>query len=610
MSSVIDFGNIHQSIADNKRSFTPSDLRDSIKYLINAANTEGCWGIQKGAPTDIYLSALSIEAIKMSNEHEYDAILENAVSRLKVIIGSDAKTLNEDNLINILNINSDSQHNDKTIEKKIVSQLISLKQDNGWGKPEPSLILSCRTILAFIKIGELQNKISRDYVDYLVRYQNSEDGGWGTTQDSKSALIPTCFALRVLTNYNDKASSNARSKGANFLIGYLDQSTWKNIEDTYVIANILKAIGNIEEIPYKIIKEGVEALYGKRNSDGGWGLTKKGSPSGIEATALSISALISAGENSFISASLVEEIIDSIENETGNLQNEFKELSTAIDQKVEGKIGSIIKEKNDCLKEKENLIGELDKLKNETINIVKDRDGIKNILADFEGKIKDREDRINELQKIINNQQKDINNYSDKIKSFEENVLKRLIHSDILLYVIALSIIAIALSGIIYFIYISYNYLSSNYQESFVFIKTNYIYIFESLFAYIFLFIILYIGIKMRAEIRDIRFMIISHNDLSRFEETTDYRVILYRLASIMDLWPPSKRGYFISRLQEEDFNSEYLAMRFSDNSDEQRQLEDVLHKLQRLEFMNPKIKRSIINELQEQETSSILHIR
>jgi len=334
-----------QTITLNEQTFISPTVEKACEYLRNARNEEGDWGYYKGLPIDIHASSLAIEALRICKSPENETIAEDAVARIKTIIGKNIDTLEIQQLVNLLNILSGTELRDSELELKAVARLKDLQHNAGWGDPKPSISLSCGVILALIKLKPPPQDVIKQWVDYLAQCQHSDDGGWGATPDSKSAIIPTSHALRVLNRFSYKSLAKTRSASIEFFKSYFQTKGWSELDDTFTISTVLRALGEIEEFPFEIIQQGIYSLYERVNPDGGWGAVK-GEPSNVEHTALSLLALSSVGENEFVPSRLVKATLETAESEIIQLQNERDKLLGGIDQRVQKEMKNVIHERN------------------------------------------------------------------------------------------------------------------------------------------------------------------------------------------------------------------------------------------------------------------------
>jgi hypothetical protein len=351
----------HYIIAHKEQTFISPIMEKAAKFLQNARNERSGWGYYKGLPTDIHASSLAIEALRIfykereisaedTTEHKISA--EDATEHIKkTFMRDNLDTFGVQELVDLLNIVSGTELRDSELELKVMARLKDLRHGVGWGDPEPSISLSCGVILAFMKLENPPQEVIKQWVDYLAQYQRPDDGGWGATRDSKSAIIPTSQALRVLNRFSDKSLGVNRSASIEFLRNYFQTKGWNELGDTFTISTVLRTLGELENFPFEVVQAGIDSLYERVDSeDGGWGAIK-GEQSNIEQTALSMIALSSAGENKFVPSRLVSVALETIETEIKQLRNERDRLSEDIDQRVKEKAGNIIQQRNELQKE-------------------------------------------------------------------------------------------------------------------------------------------------------------------------------------------------------------------------------------------------------------------
>ena len=349
MKNHTKFEEWHHIIASREGTFVSPIMEKAAQYLRNARNEEGGWGYYKGLPTDIHASSLAIEALRINKGRELETSAEDAAVHIKTIISCNLDTLGIQQIVDLLNILSGTKPRDSELESKVVARLKDLRHDAGWGEPEPSITLSCGVILAFLKLENPPQDVIKQWVDYLAQCQRSDDGGWGATPNSKSAIIPTSRALRVLNCFSDKSLAETRSASIEFFRNYFQTKDWNELGDTFTISTVLRALSEIEEFSFEIVQAGIGSLYERVNSDGGWGPVK-GEPSNIEHTALSMIALSSVGENKFVPSRLVNATLETAEAKIMQLRNERDRLLEDVDQRVQKELKNIIYERNELQK--------------------------------------------------------------------------------------------------------------------------------------------------------------------------------------------------------------------------------------------------------------------
>jgi len=207
-------------------SILTENLESTFKFLGDHQNEKGCWCGSKSNKTDLHLSALSIRAIKMIQTHDSDILLENALSHLKDIISKGASEFDEDTLIDSLNIIIDYSPRMIELENGVVTRLMDKRQEMGWGKPNPSLGLTCRALIALVRSDLSQKDIINRYIKQLIKAQYP-DGGW-SHRDSKGEIITTCYAMRALYHTKDSSLKDFILHGKNYLKKFLENSVWLN----------------------------------------------------------------------------------------------------------------------------------------------------------------------------------------------------------------------------------------------------------------------------------------------------------------------------------------------------------------------------------------------
>ena len=518
----------------NEQTFVSQIVEKAAQYLRNNRNEEGEWGYYKGLPIDIHASSLAIEALQICKSPEFETSAEDAAVRIKSIISCDLDTLGVQQLVDLLNILSGTEPRDSELELKVMARLKDLRHDAGWGDPEPSISLSCGVILAFMKLENPPQDVINQWVDYLTQCQRSDDGGWGATPDSKSAIIPTCQALRVLNRFSDKSLVNVKSASIEFLRNYFQIKGWDELGDTFTISTVLRTLGEIEDFPFEVIQTGIDSLYERVNSDGGWGAVK-GEPSNVEHTALSTIALSSAGENKFVPFRLVNATLETAESEIIKLRNERDRLSEDIDQRV----------------------------KDEIQNIIKDRKKLQKEVNSYKEEVSSLESRVSEMRSELK-----------AVKTKREFIVPEIKHapagSTYFFRKVNVSIITSLLIAIVVI------------MSAYFFIGTGWLFV-GVVVATITATLSLIYTLQFR-QFRSLR--------LYKLRFGPEISRIVYELTHLLAEWPPSKREDFIFRLVREGENipsdefgdyAIYLSEKYGERESQVRQLQEIMYRFMSL---------------------------
>lgn len=479
----------------NEQTFITETIKNAGKFLCNSRNEEGDWGYFKGFPSDLHVSSLSIKALRILKNQEFETYAEDATAYIKDAYGSDIDKYGVQKSVDLLNIISGNETRDTELEQKIVKNIKSLKIGDGWGNQEPSISLSCEVVLALIELKRPPQSLITQWIEYLVRTQSSENGGWGATPDSNSEIIPTSQALRVLNYFSDKFYSKAKSATIEFFLNYFKKKSWKEIYDIYSVAIILQTIGYLEEFPFEIIQNGIDYIYECVNPDGGWGATK-GQPSNVEHTSLSMIALSSVDDNKFVPVRLVNAIFKTARAELINLQNERDNLLKDIDLKVQKEMKNIINERNELKKKAERHKKEVKKWK----------------------------DRVERLEHELKNL------YNKPRLRIPEKIYRRKIWYKSNLFNIFFTALFTVLASFSIFLYMIDMTIAS-------ILTTSALIVFS--FGY---FLLRKFGISGGAQLYSLK-------------SGPKTKYIIERLISILDRWPRSKREDLLFRLEKEGFN-------------------------------------------------------
>jgi hypothetical protein len=637
-----------KNITLKETSILTERLEKSFKFLREAQNEKGYCCYEKDNIIDLHLSALSVRAFKMIQTHDSEILLENALPRLKEIMKSDASKFNENTLVDVLNIIIDYSPRMIELENDIVSRLMEIRQEMGWGRPDPSLGATCRALIALMKSDFSPKDVLNKYLKQLVSSQNPEDGGWGH-REGKGEIITTCYALRVLYLSKDSSLEGNISRGKNFLKKFLEDSNWLEQQDNFIISSILLTLGDIKDENYKIINSLASRLYQSMNSDGGWGLAKD-LPSEIEYTALSLAALISVGENRFISANIVKSAFNLFEEKQKYYIQELKNYSNNIDILVDKKISNVIQERNnyqkqlnETMQKNEELNLKKEALNSEITGLIKQNNDLKKSLDICNSKIDEQSTAIDINQQHISFLEHEIESKWGRIDKVFKFVIGA-ISSIIIIYgffylwkinpiipfdytidwfYLAKWVFLILLMAVSFFITAIYSLdkleflfdselipkvialllglivSSLIYYASIYLIKLSWptSISYTSIVISILIFILLisqYISYKELIRVKYlIRNGMIRYEPQSQFSQESSY--LTSRLYDIMASWPPSKRTTFILELSElrspSSSEMDILARHFAEN---EREWSDISVMLDRL-FLLPPISRSEI---------------
>lgn len=494
MKNQLNFDDWHHIIAVNEHIFTSPIIKQAEQFLKGARNKEGDWGYYKDFPLDIHASSLAIEALRMSKSPKFRNPAEDAAARIKTVTNNKFKSLEVQQLVDSLNIFSGNMQKHLDLESRLMARLKDLRHNNGWGNPEPSISLSCEVILSFMKLKKPPQEVIKQWVNYLTDQQRS-DGGWGATPDSESAIIPTCQALRVFNRLSDKSTAKIQSAASDFLRNSLRKKDWNELGDTFAISTTLRTLGEMENFPFEIVQTGVDALYDRVNSDGGWGAAKK-ETTNIEYTALSIIALSIAGENKFVPYKLAVATMEEADSKIKFLGNERDKLLKEIELHVQKEISNIIRERDNLLTQ---------------VNFNKDN------VQKSEAKIKDQKSELNDMARFIE----------------QESISRRYRISEMPNYQLVFK----ATLLVVTFNVVAYLLLRDN---------LNYFLPVIGIFVILFMS---YLIIKYRGEARYLRNDVFS---IPNKQMSNKQMPIVFELIDILVEWPPSMREDLLFRLMKE----------------------------------------------------------
>jgi hypothetical protein len=176
----------------------------------------------------------------------------------------------------------------------------------------------------------------------------------------------------------------------------LEKTGWQQLGsagDTFTQAMVLLALAELPLDLYEIIREGVEVVGGSRNRDGSWG-GGSGETGNIEITALSLLALVAAGENRFVPASLARAALTGIGRQMEEITCERDNLRQEFEKRVQGECGKVVKERNDLLKLNETLNLRLRSVRKRRSLEAEPDDEVIMVLEDDEGYPSFRESKV------------------------------------------------------------------------------------------------------------------------------------------------------------------------------------------------------------------------
>jgi Skp family chaperone for outer membrane proteins len=153
------------------------------------------------------------------------------------------------------------------------------------------------------------------------------------------------------------STTEAMRRGLYFLQDQLTTNGWLNLGsggDTFTQSVVLRALAEVPEADYKWIQEGVDTLINKMNPDGSWG-ERSGETGSVESTALSLLALIAAGENQFVPTRLVRTALIDVQRQLDEITEERNRLREDFENRVQEVCGEVAQERNTLKKESQEL---------------------------------------------------------------------------------------------------------------------------------------------------------------------------------------------------------------------------------------------------------------
>ncbi|HEY3103191.1 MAG TPA: hypothetical protein VGJ69_06340 [Pyrinomonadaceae bacterium] len=341
----------------NQQVFAGRGLDKTLLYLRNGRTPGEGWGAYPKLGSDLHHSALAIQALSYSGDSSSIGTIAGAASVLRKGKTDSLDQLGVDDLGDLIVIARAEQRPGD--EAYVESLLNSLQRGYEALTPnEVSVRTLCSTLLAVLEIGRTDVEVIKRWIDQLLALQRP-DGGWPPVAGQPSMLVATAMTLRVLTKSAKGSSTEALRRGLYFVQGEIEKNGWTLIGsggDTFTQAIVLRALAEVPGADYKLIQDGVDSLIAKMNQDGSWG-NAVGETGNIESTALSLLALIAAGENRFVPARLVTAALIDVKSQLDEITEERNQLREDFEKRVQDDCGEVVRQRNTLTKENQDLRG-------------------------------------------------------------------------------------------------------------------------------------------------------------------------------------------------------------------------------------------------------------
>ena len=310
--------------------------KKGVAFIIDSVRPDGSWPIDTNLST--WVTTLSINALEAAGELESldkkaevrDWLLRQQYREKHPYTGADPGAWAWTPLPGGVPDADDTpgallalQHIDRISmesERLVPSPLVGEGQGGGYGLPiTPTLTLphqgggDQRNVASRTEHGlncDTQDRIARG-LKWLDDLQNSDGGwptfcrGWGALPFDRSGSDLTAHVLRAIRPH-EKDRTATVERGFRYLakqqhpdgswlpLWFGNQHAADDINPTYGTAKVLAAYRDYDKWNDPAAQRGLRWLLENQNDDGGWGGCK-GTPSGIEETALAVEILVDAG---------------------------------------------------------------------------------------------------------------------------------------------------------------------------------------------------------------------------------------------------------------------------------------------------------------------------
>jgi hypothetical protein len=351
------FANWLNQLETSQQVFAAGRLDKTLAYLRRARTPGQAWGPYPGLGSDIYHSALAIQALSYADDQSATGIIGGAAAYLREVAAERLDELSIDELSGLLSVaRCEQRPGDDDYIQQLISSIRKKHDALMESNDEPSVRVLASALLAVVELGRMDLEIVKGWSERLLSRQCA-DGSWPIQREESGSVIPTAIALRVFNRLSDDKARDAVSRGLRFLESCLREKGWQELGtggDTFTKAIVLRALAEIPATEYKCIQDGTHALIDQVNPDGSWG-GGRGEAGNIEGTALSLLALVAAGENRFVPARLAMEALTDFQRQLNQIGDERDTLRQDLEKRVQDDCGRVVKERNELLKENKDL---------------------------------------------------------------------------------------------------------------------------------------------------------------------------------------------------------------------------------------------------------------
>lgn len=343
----------------NQQIFAKDELVKSVTYLKGARNPGQGWGPYPRLPTDSHHSALAVQALSSLSDPSYQGVIADVASYFRSGFSSDVGSLSLEKICDLLTILRADGRPDEELQVQLINELPKI-YDNLIASGEARALVKVSLTLLAVSESSANLQLANALTNHLVDYQRP-DGAWPALSGGEVSLVTTAVTLRSLGALASERAQEARQRGLIFLYDYISRFGWGAVgkgEDVFTRASVLWTLASVPSTDYDLIRSGIESLKKLRNDDGSWG-SFEGQVGNIEATSLSLLALVASGENSYVPARLAKAAVYNVQADLTTVTEERDKLKEEFETNVTAECGAVVIERNRLLTENKRLQAEI-----------------------------------------------------------------------------------------------------------------------------------------------------------------------------------------------------------------------------------------------------------
>jgi hypothetical protein len=313
------------------QTFLPPHLLQACNFLISNETRDGGWPALPGTEISLYHTALVAHVLSGAQLSTYETHIARANYCARERFGRNIGSLEMLDLSYLLQVSCAEGTPDREWVDQLAKNLIS-KVQNAMRQSQKIKIRDFSVaLLALDQTGETASQIVQDGLKLLQEFEIPGTGSWRYAAGGNSSIIVSAFVLRAFKQLDPQGLAAVIRRSTNYLQSAIAERGWDRIGtrdgDVFAQAIVLRALAN-SGTP-RVIEEGVTHIEALMNPTGGWGASP-GEPSGIETTALAIDALVSCGENKFVSYRSTEAKVAEFAERCAGLQKQLSELNSGL----------------------------------------------------------------------------------------------------------------------------------------------------------------------------------------------------------------------------------------------------------------------------------------